>query len=155
MHIVGQAGDRSKALTMCYSDVFFALCVDIPHIIFALLNFLQNFSRLLARCDSVVEAGHERRIWNQFDSTQPEGKRRDVNGSPSLSMSTVSRRESPKLNYSLVNSRLKCSTQSCVSWPGFGILLNRLRNRRFHPDRKTFFAFCQTKKSKMKKMRKK
>lgn len=130
---------------MCYSDVFFALCVEIPHIIFALPSFLRNFSRLLARCDSVVEAGHEKRIWNQFESTQPEGKRRDVNGSSSLSMSTVSRRESPKLNYSLVNSRLKWS---CVSWPGFRMLPNRLRNRRFHPDRKTFFAFCQTKKIK-------
>lgn len=66
------------------------------------------------------------RIWNQFDSTEPEGERRDVNGSPFLSMSTVSRHgpESPKLNYSLVNSRLKWSTQSCISWPGFGILLD-------------------------------
>lgn len=67
VHIVGQAGDRNKALAMCYSDdrplvdtVFFTLCVEIPHIILALLSFLQNFSRLLAWCDSVVEAGQER-----------------------------------------------------------------------------------------------
>lgn len=55
-------------------------------------------------------------IWNQFDSKQ-KGKRRgrrEVNGSPFLSMSTVSRHgpEPHKPNYSFVNTRLKCSVHS-------------------------------------------